>query len=83
MTEIEWRASGIGLFKIAFICGALQNYFLQMENLHKFIMTAHQYHVVAHLIRFNVMLLVDTGFEISTVPDADNYGLEHSPKIYV
>ena len=34
------------------------------------------------LIWFNyVVLLVDTEFEISTVPDADVYGLAHSPSI--
>ena len=40
-------------------------------------MTVHEYKVVAHLIWLCTvsleakLLLVDTGFEISTVPDAD------------
>ena len=28
-----------------------------------------------------VLLFVDTGFEISTVPDVDNYSLAYSPSI--
>ena len=36
------------------------------------------------LIRFGyVVLLVDTGFEISTVPDADNYVSAYSPLVYL
>ena len=30
-----------------------------------------------------VVLLFDTGFEISTDPDDDNYGLAYSPSIYL
>ena len=30
-----------------------------------------------------VLQLADTGFEISTAPDADKYGLAYSPSIYL